>query len=680
MSHRIGFDVGGTFTDFTVISDIDGGMQFFKTPSTPDDPSIAIETGLAAISEELGVDPQSVTHLGHGTTVATNLVIERRGALTGLMTTKGFRDVLEIGRQTRPHLYNYSIHRPTPLVSRQLRLEVTERILSDGVIETPLDEDEVAAAAHQLKDMGVEAVVIAFLHSYRRPDHERRAAEIVRSILPDVYLSISSDVLPEFREFERLSTTVLNAYMGPRMARYLDRLGQRVADLGYDADINTIHSNGGLMSMRTVRETPVRTCVSGPAAGVIGAAVVGGQAGFDNLVTYDVGGTSTDVSVVVKGKALFASDRLVADYPVKTPMVDIHVIGAGGGSIAEIDDAGALKVGPRSAGADPGPVAYDRGGSAPTLTDANIVLGRLDPVALLNGRLPVNAQKARAAIDEQIATPLNISVEDAADGIIKIAVANMNRAMQSVTTEKGYDIREFALFSYGGAGPLHSGDLAEESGLSTIIIPREPGTLCARGILLSDVTMDFVRSQLSIADDASWAHVCSTLDDMSTQAEEWLTREGVESANRSIQLTIDARYDGQNYEVPVALDEIDPNGLKDFIEAFKTRHRQEYGYDVHGRDVELVNCRAKAIGGLEKRDAQYVPDTSAPSLKKSREVYFGRENGWIVTDVHERERLAAGTHLEGPCIIEEMSSTTVVHPGQTVDVDKDGNLIVRKTM
>lgn len=679
MTYRIGFDVGGTFTDFTMINEQTGAVSFFKVSSTPHDPSVAIEQGLAALIEDYKLDPKSISHLGHGTTVATNLVIERKGARTGVITTKGFRDVLEIGRQTRPHLYNYAIHRPTPLVPRERRLEVTERVLSDGTVLEPLNHAEVEAAARELAEQKVGAVVICFLHSYRRPNHEREAREIVRRILPNAYISISSDVLPEFREFERLSTTVLNAYMGPRMGTYLERLLERVRNLGIPAETDTVHSNGGLMSINTVREVPVRTCVSGPAAGVIGAAEIGRVAGFENLVTFDVGGTSTDVSVIVKGKALFASNRLVADYPVKTPMVDIHVIGAGGGSIAEIDDAGALKVGPRSAGADPGPVAYQRGGEQPTITDANIVLGRLDQKTLLDGRLPIDAAAAREVIERKIAKPLGISVEEAAHGILRIAAANMNRAIQSVSTEKGYDVREFALIAFGGAGPLHAGDLARESGIRTIIAPREPGTLCARGILLSDITMDFVRSELSIASPEAWRTACATLEDMKKQAVAWLDREGVPQEDRELRITIDARFDGQNYEVPVPIERIDAQGLDAFIKTFRARHFQEYGYDIEDRDAEIVNCRIQAVGKIRKRAEAYAPDLSKDPLKGERRVYFGKNLGWIDTNVYARGRLALGAELEGPVIIEEMSSTTIVHPGQKVRVDTEGNLIITLT-
>lgn len=674
--YRIGFDVGGTFTDFTMLDESAGAVHYFKVPSTPHDPSEAIGTGLAHLVRAFELDPASVRHLGHGTTVATNLVIERKGAKTGLITTRGFRDVLEIGRQTRPHLYDYDVVRPTALVSRELRIEVDERVMSDGSVRVPLNEAQVEAAARELLAAGVEAVVICFLHSYRRPDHERRAREIVQRILPSAYISVSSDVLPEFREFERMSTTVLNAYMGPRMGSYLERLLGRVRTLGISAELDTVHSNGGLMSVTTAREVPVRTCVSGPAAGVIGAAEIGRAAGYPNLVTFDVGGTSTDVSVIVRGQPLFASDRLVADYPVKTPMIDIHVIGAGGGSIASIDDAGALKVGPRSAGANPGPVAYKLGGSEPTITDANIVLGRLDPVALLDGRLPVDAAAAHAAIETKIAAPLGLSVAEAAYGILRIANANMSRAIRSVSTERGHDIREFALFAYGGAGPLHACDLAKDCGIREVIFPLEPGTLCARGILLSDINMDFVRSELSIVNAASWARACATLEDMRREAAAWLDREAVPDKDREIRMLVDARYDGQNFEVSVPLQRLDAEGLQSMIESFRQRHVQEHGYDVTGRPTEIVNCRVQAIGRVAKvRHAAPVPQPGVERIKGRRSVYFGAEAGWLDTNVYRRSQLAVGESLIGPAIVEEMSSTLVLQPGQTLRVDALGNLI-----
>ncbi|MEK7835815.1 MAG: hydantoinase/oxoprolinase family protein, partial [Pseudomonadota bacterium] len=405
MAYRIGIDVGGTFTDFTLLRETDGQVSFHKVASTPRDPSQAIEHGIAELLGIHNIAAGEVGHIGHGTTVATNLVIERRGALTGMLTTRGFRDVIEIGRQVRPHLFDYGVTKPPPLAAREHRIEIGERVNSRGEVLVALDEREVETAAAQLSRAGVKSVAVCFLHSYRNPAHEQAARRVVERLMPDAYVSVSSEVLPEFREYERWSTTLLNAAVGPRMEAYLDSFLTRVKQLGIAVEPFTIHSNGGLMSMRAVRAYPVRTCLSGPAAGVVGAAEIGRVAGFANLVTFDVGGTSTDVSLVYRGKPLFSSSRLVADYPVKTPMIDIHVIGAGGGSIAWMDDAGALKVGPKSAGADPGPAAYARGGTEPTITDAQISLHRRNPVALLDGRLKVDESAARSVITDKVARP-----------------------------------------------------------------------------------------------------------------------------------------------------------------------------------------------------------------------------------------------------------------------------------
>uniref|UniRef100_UPI003100A9D7 hydantoinase/oxoprolinase family protein n=1 Tax=Neorhizobium sp. EC2-8 TaxID=3129230 RepID=UPI003100A9D7 len=469
---RVGIDVGGTFTDFTVLDDETGNMRHFKVSSTPHDPSEAIETGIAGFAER-GLQASDVVHFGHGTTVATNMVIERRGGKTGLLTTEGFRDVLEIGRQTRPDLFDMSVRKPDPLVVRPLRLEVAERLGPAGEVIVPLDEAGVEAAAERFKQEGVEAVAIGFLHSYRNPAHERRAGEIIRKHLPGVFISLSSDVLPEFREYERISTTVMNAYLMPRMDGYLDRFMTRSRKAGIEAKPYTIHSNGGLMSTETARNYPVRTCLSGPAAGVVGASLVGKAVSFPDIITYDVGGTSTDVALIANGKPAYSTDRDVAGYSIRCPMVDVNVIGAGGGSIAWLDDAGGLKVGPQSAAAVPGPAAYGKGGTDATISDANIVLQRLNPIALLDGAMPVDREAALKAVGA-VAEKIGRSVEDTAWGIIRIAVANMARAIRAVSMDKGHDLKSFALMAFGGAGPLHSSLVAAETGLNTVIIPESP--------------------------------------------------------------------------------------------------------------------------------------------------------------------------------------------------------------
>lgn len=676
--YRIGVDVGGTFTDFTLLDETSGEIHFHKTPSTPHDPSEAIENGLRGMLGRLGYAAGDVSYLGHGTTVATNIVIERRGARTGLVTTKGFRDVLELGRQARPSIYDYRVEKPPVLIPRDRRVEVLERIGPAGEVLIELDEGSLDAAVRKLAEIGVESVAICFLHSYRRPEHEARAKAVVKAILPNAYITLSSEILPEFREFERMSTVAVNAFVGPKMGAYLERFRGRVRDVGIPVEPYTIHSNGGLMSADTVYANPVRTCVSGPAAGVVGAAEIGRLAGLPNLITFDVGGTSTDVSLIDNATPLFTSARLVAGYPVKTPMLDIHVIGAGGGSIAMIDDAGSMKVGPRSAGAAPGPVAYGRGGTEPTITDANLCLGRLDADTLLGGRMKVDLEAARNAIRDVIATPLGLSLEEAAHGIIQIANANMSRAIRSVSVEKGYDMGEFALCAFGGAGPLHAAEVAVECGLRRILIPREPGTLCARGMLLTDLSSDYVRSFFADATAENWHRVLALFDVMAADGAAWLDKEHVPVGARRYRRVLDARYRGQNFEVKVDCDGIGPDGLAELEERFHAAHTKEYGYDIRDRAIQFVSARLQVIGEVPKAPQGEVRGGASLDGARAgtRPVYFDARHGWVETPIFRRGDLPSGVEFIGPAIINEMSATSLILPSQMVRVDGRGNLIV----
>jgi len=680
---RIGIDVGGTFTDLVAVDEASGAARHFKLPSTPSDPAVAIADGVAALLQQAGASGDAIAFLGHGTTVVTNLIIERRGAATALLTTAGFRDVIEIGRQTRPDLYDYTVERAPPLVPRHRRIEIAERLDADGSVLVPLDEEAVARTAATLQKEGVEAVAVGFLHAYRNDIHERRAGEILRRLMPGAFIALSSEVLPEFREYERLSTTVINAYAGPRMAGYLAGFARDMKAAGARVMPYVFHSNGGLMSVTTASRFPVRTCLSGPAAGVIGAAAIGEAAGFADLVTFDVGGTSTDVSLVEAGRPAFTAERSVAGYPVRVPMVDIQVIGAGGGSIAALDDAGALKVGPMSAGADPGPAGYGRGGKRATITDANLLLGRLNPATLLGGRLPVDLMAARRVLQEQIAAPLGLPLESAAEGILRIANAGMARAIRSISTERGHDLRRFALFAYGGAGPLHAGDVARELGMPRVIVPAEPGTLCARGILHSDLSFDLAKTRITPVHPKIWPEIAAAFAELARSAAEILDREQVPEADRRALYGIDARYEGQNFEVHVALDGLALGGdasalYGEFARRFGAAHRAAYGYDIPGRAVEIVTLRLKIIGAVRK------PRIMAPAAGSSRgsaetgrrPVYFDRGTGWVETPVHDRADLPIGTDISGPAIIEEMSATTLLHPGQRATTDAAGNLIV----
>jgi len=674
--YRIGLDVGGTFTDFVVSDPVSGTLEFFKTPSTPSDPSEAIVSGIQEVLRLFDIAPEEVEYIGHGTTVATNMIIERRGVRTGLLTTRGFRDVLAVGRQTRPGLFDYTVTKPDPLVRRAHRLEIDERLDATGEVLRELNMESVDAALEDLARAKVESVAISFLHSYRNPAHEQQVRDRVAEKLPGVYISVSSEVLPEFREFERTSTTVLNAYVGPKMKAYLDRLRTKVRESGIKVEPLTIHSNGGLLPISTVERLPVLTCLSGPAAGVVGAASIGRAAGTLDLVTFDVGGTSTDVSLITNGRPKFTSERLVADYPVKLPMIDIHVIGAGGGSIGAVDDALAMKVGPRSAGAVPGPVAFGRGGAEPTLTDANIVLRRLNPTSLLEGRLKVDREAAIAAIDERLAKPLNISVEAAAFGMLRIATANMSRAIRAVSSEHGYDLAKLTLFAFGGAGPLHASDVAVACGMRQVMIPQEPGTMCARGVLLSDISRDFVRTTLHQASATTWPRIAETIASLSQDGAEWLEEEHVPQSDRALITMLDARYLGQNHNIRVALPE--QEGLEAFANAFHAAHRAEFGYDLPTHTIEVVNCRLQAVGRLPTLPAAVPANGTslAEAVIDEREVYFGEEFGWLGTPVYRRGALPVSTPLPGPAIIEEMSSTIVVGPGQVGVVDEAGNFLV----
>jgi N-methylhydantoinase A len=672
--YRIGFDVGGTFTDFTLEGE--GRLAHLKVASTPDDPARAIAEGLTRLLAENGMAASAVTFVAHGTTVATNMAIERRGAATGLVTTGGCRDVLEIGRQTRPALYDYSVPKPEPLVPRRHRLEVTERLDPKGDVVRPLDEAGLASAIDALLAAEVRAVAVCFLHSYANPAHERRAKAALAAKAPGLFVSLSSEVLPEFREFERFSTTALNAYVGPRMSAYLAGFERALADLGIGAEAYTVHSNGGLMSARTARAFPVRTCLSGPAAGVIGAARIAAGAGFPDVVTFDAGGTSTDVALVQRGRPLFTTERLLAGLPLKCPMLDVHVVGAGGGSIARVDDAGALHVGPQSAGAAPGPAAYGRGGQAATLTDANLVLGRLGADGLLGGVMPLDIEAARAAVVREVAAPLGLSLDKAAFGIVRIAVSNMARAIRSVSTERGVDLSGLSLIAYGGAGPLHAAEVAAELGMARIIVPASPGTLCARGILLADISRDDVATLMLPALPESWVGVLERLAALRRDGEAWLDGEAVSASARRFEAVVEARYLGQNHEVAVALGDDAAPTLDEFIAGFAAAHERLHGYRLPARVVEIVNLRLKAIGAVPRAAPAVAEVEPGEAVTGRRPVYFGEALGRLDAALVRRARLAPGHTIAGPAVVEEMSATTIVLPGQHARIDAAANLVI----
>lgn len=676
-TYRVGIDVGGTFTDFTVMNSSSGEIDFFKVPSTPDDPARAISEGVDAMCQG-GIAPERISHVGHGTTVATNMIIERKGSPTALITTRGFRDVLEIGRQVRPDLYRLRSLKPAPLVPRALRFEVDERILASGEVRKAPDPEEIRQIAREIAAAGVRSVAICLIHAYRNSAHERQVAEILRQMLPDTLISMSHDILPEFREFERMSTTVMNSYLQDRMEGYLGRLSDRAAQQGIGVEIDTVHSNGGLMSDQEARIYPVRTCLSGPAAGVLGGALVASAAGRQNVVTFDVGGTSTDVSLVTDGTPAFTSGQDVAGLPIRCQMVSVHVVGAGGGSIARIDDAGALKVGPDSAGAVPGPAGYGRGGDLPTLTDANIYLHRLNPVAVLDGEMPIYEDRARRVI-EGIAGDLSLSPDMVALSIIEIAASNMARAIRAISVDKGVDLQDYSLMAFGGAGPLHAADVAREVGLEEILIPESPGTMCARGVLLSDRSRDFVQSRLVLVGDQSWPEVPAILDGLIARAQAWFAEYDIPENDRQIAVLVDGRYRGQNHEIPI---EGYPQSATDFRRMFDARHAQVYGQSLGDADVEAINFRVQARASSGK--AAQVPVNNGgrsfeAAARGTRQVLFDSAVGWVETPVWARAWLPIDTPLNGPAIIEEMTSTTVILAGQVAHLDPYGNIFIKES-
>ena len=675
---KIGVDVGGTFTDFTLLNENTDELKFHKVPSTPKDPSQAIDIGLSELTKFYDVSAFEIEYFGHGTTVALNMLLERRAPTIGLLTTKGFRDVIEIGRQTRPHLYDYTLKRAPSLARRVDRKEITERITADGSILTPIDMEEVELAVKQLRARSIKAVAICFLHAYLNPDHEILAGEVVRRLMPNAFLSLSCEVLPEFREYERASTTVVNAYVGPKMQDYLVRLEKNLTRNNVINSPHIMHSNGGMLTVKTAAKLPVRTCLSGPAAGVVGAATIASSAGYNNILAFDVGGTSTDVSLVLDGQPLFTSERTVAGYPVKSPAIDVAAIGAGGGSIAWIDGGGALKVGPHSAGAYPGPVAYGLGGEHVTLTDANLILGRLNPSTLLAGNIALDFEKAYVKMESQISNPLDLSVEAAATGIIKIASSGIARAIRGVASAKGNSPSEFSLFAYGGAGPLCAADVNEEVGCPRIIIPPAPGTLCARGILLSDLSFDFVRSLLVIAEEDGWEAVMNNLEVLKEQANKLFINDEVIPSARSFKYYLEARYKGQSYELRIPLPgQIKSNSLVEFIAAFHAEHKKEFGYELVERSIEIVNCRVEAVGKTSKPISEKATQNKTePEVKETREVYFGSAFGWKETPVYERAGISHRAKVLGPAVIEEMSSTTILPPNYEATVDNRANLIL----
>jgi N-methylhydantoinase A len=664
----VGVDVGGTFTDLTAIDDATGRVVVTKVPSRPRHEAAAVLEGLSA----LGIAARDVRRLVHGTTVGTNAVLERRGARVAVLTTAGFRDLIEIGRTKRniPALFVPTFVRPRPVVERKRRFEVVERLAADGSVLVRLDPASVERALDAAIASGAEAIAVCLLHAYLNPAHERTIADNAKGRCPGVPVSCSADVVAEYREFERFSTTVLNAYLQPLMDDYLRGLERRLRDVGYAHGVLTVASSGGMMTTETARRLPIKTIFSGPAGGVSQACFVAGAAGLRELITYDMGGTSTDACLVRDLTPLATSDGMVGAFPVKVPQIDIHSVGAGGGSLAWLDLDGSLQVGPRSAGATPGPAAYGLGGTEPTVTDANVVLGRIGTTRRLGGRITIDATLARRAVADLAARVGTMTADSLAEGIVRIAVARMTSAIREISIQRGHDPRDFTLVAFGGAGPMHALALADEIGIPRVLVPRHPGNFSALGLLASDIKHDDVRTRVGPL-PARWPGLAGLFGEMESGARRQLDLEGFPSDQQRMRRSLDLRYRGQAFELNL---ELGQDALAAVEAAFHQRHLAMYGHADPAATIELVNARLSAYGVVARPEAarhQGGGQLEAALIERRRVCFDGAGHD---CPVWERDRLAEGVELQGPAIVEEFGATTVVLPGWRGTVDAHGNL------
>ncbi len=682
-NHYVAVDIGGTFTDVVLQNTDTGTLWTTKVPSTPSDHSVAFIQGIQKVQSLGAIDAGEVARIFHGTTIATNTVIQRTPSKVGLITTSGFKYVLEIGRHDIPRRENiYGWEKAPRPVPPNLIFEVAERIDRTGEILVPMDEDDCRQAARRLRDENVDAVAVCFLYSYANPSHERRVAEILREELPDTLISLSSEVLPQFREFERTVATVLNAYVMPRVSRYLAALDGAARESGLDAPLFIMKSNGGVTSASMASIQAVHTVLSGPVAGVMGALQVAQAAGYPSFISIDVGGTSADICLVKDGSPDVTVERMIGGLPLQLPMLDIVTIGAGGGSIARPTATGGLGVGPESAGADPGPACYRLGGTEPTVTDAHLALGRLPP-HLLGGEMPLDVDAARDAVESGVAKPLGLDTLEAAAGIIEIADNNMAGAIRAVSIGRGHDPKEFALVAFGGAGPLHACSLASLLGIDTIIVPPTPGVLSTYGLLFTDLKNDYVRTFIQEGAEIDVQAVSDAYRSLEEQAEAWLVEESVPTDQRQRLRSADLRYAHQGWEITVDVPDgdVSEETLSQMTENFHQLHLRLYTYNLPKTSVELVNVRVSAIGSLPRHRLAETPSANGrqPHSPSTRPVQFARGSEFVDAPVYRRDILLTGMEIEGPAVIEQTDTTTLLWPGFRAKVDRYGNLIIDRS-
>ena len=685
MTYRLGVDVGGTFTDLFLVSEGNGGAQFrVKTPSTPHDPSEGVLTGVRRICEDAGIGVGDLRNILHGTTVATNAVLESKGARVGLITTQGFGQILHLARsQTPGPLAGWIIMiKPDPPASLADTREAIERMDAHGQTIVPVDETQVEGIVRDLVESGVESLTVGLINSYVSSAHEEQIGAIVERLYPGFPVTLSSNVLPEFREYERTLTACMNSYVRPKVASYVEHLQSELGGIGAKAEVNILRSDAGLMTTKEAMRNPIYGILSGPSGGVAGALYVARKAGFDDILTFDMGGTSTDVALCQNGQPTIGRETSISHFRIKVPSVNVHTVGAGGGSIAHVPElTKALRVGPQSAGAEPGPAAYGKGGVEPTVTDANVVLGHLPP-RLLGGEMQLDAEAARVAVattQEAMGLP---SVEAAAEGILSIVNENMAGALRLVSVQRGHDPREFAFVAYGGAGPLHANAVAEIMGSFPVLVPPAPGLLCAVGDLVADFRDEFAQTYIRVLSDADSGEMGSILESLGERAVDWLEGEGIHPDARGITYTADMRYHRQGYEIPVEInpEEVRDSGLSDLEQRFNGLHEQLYGFRMPGTACEIVNLRAVGFGAVPKPDlpmGELGSVDASGAVTDEHEIVFRGER--VPTKIYDREKLAPGMQLEGPAIVTEFDSTTVVLPGYTARIDVNFNILINPT-
>ena len=681
MAFRLGVDVGGTFTDLFLVGDDGAGKQFrVKTPSTPADPSEGVLNGVRRICEESGVAVGDLRNILHGTTVATNAVLESKGARVGLITTQGFKQILHLARsQTPGPLAGWIImQKPDPPASLADTREAVERMGPRGETVAEVDEAQVESIVRELVESGVESLTVGLINSYVNPAHEEQIGAIVERLYPGFPVTLSAHVLPEFREYERTLTACMNSYVRPKVATYIEDLQTQLAGIGATADVNILRSDAGLMTTTEAARNPIYGILSGPSGGVAGALYVARKAGFEDILTFDMGGTSTDVALCQNGEPTIGRETSISHFRIKVPSVNVHTVGAGGGSIAHVPElTKALRVGPQSAGADPGPAAYGRGGTEPTVTDANVVLGHLPP-RLLGGEMELDADAARTAV-QTIADSMGLgSVEEAAEGILAIVNENMAGALRPVSVQRGHDPRDFALVAYGGAGPLHANAVAEIMGSFPVLVPPAPGLLCAIGDLVADFRDEFAQTYIRVLGQADSTEIASILEGLGERARAWLDGEGIPEDARSITFDADMRYHRQGYEIPVTIDPDElQGGLAALEERFNALHEQLYGFRMPGTAAEIVNLRSIGAGAVPKpalpTGAQGDTDASS-AVTDEHEIVFKGER--IATKLYDRAKLTPGNRFDGPAVVTEFDATTVVLPGYAAEIDASFNILI----